>query len=90
MSKILKYDSEGNEVYFHHAVDAKEAVASGQFFDSNPKKKDELVKEEPKKNNKKKVKTQKKDQVIQPWSFSSLRSPLLALSCCKNKHLIDG
>lgn len=54
MSKILKYDSEGNEVYFHHAVDAKEAVASGQFFDSNPKKKDELVKEEPKKNNKKK------------------------------------
>lgn len=47
MSKIVKYDAEGNEVYFDYPVDAREAVASGMFFDENPVKTEKKV-EEPK------------------------------------------
>ena len=45
MSKIVKYDAEGNEVYFDYPVDAREAVATGSFFDEKPVKAKE---EEPK------------------------------------------
>ena len=55
MSKIVKYDAEGNEVYFDYAVDAREAVASGFFFDEKPVKvKEEGSKEEPKSEKKEK------------------------------------
>lgn len=47
MSKIVKYDAEGNEVCFDYAVDAREAVASGQFFDVDPVKIEKKI-EEPK------------------------------------------
>lgn len=49
MSKILKYDVAGNEVYFDYAIDAREAVASGLFFDEKPvKEKNEEPKTEKK------------------------------------------
>ena len=36
MAKIVKYDQDGNEVFFDHAIDARQAVESGQFFHTNP------------------------------------------------------
>lgn len=32
------YDANGKEHYHHHAVDVKEAVATGRFFNRNPVK----------------------------------------------------
>ena len=58
MAKIVKYDTEGNEVYFDYPVDAREAVASGNYFDENPvsvKKEEKVVEEQtPKKGRKSK------------------------------------
>ena len=58
MAKIVKYDTEGNEVYFDYPVDAREAVTSGNYFDENPvsvKKEEKVVEEQtPKKGRKSK------------------------------------
>lgn len=45
MSVIL-YDESGEEVNFPHAIDAREAVKSGLFSESMPKKENKLSKEE--------------------------------------------
>jgi len=37
MGKYLRYDKEGKEVYFNHAVDAREGVQLGHYFETNPK-----------------------------------------------------
>lgn len=36
MSKIVRYDENGKEVYFDYGIDAREAVASGRFFETPP------------------------------------------------------
>ena len=45
MAKIVKYDQDGNEVFFDHAIDARQAVESGQFFHTNPTAKKEKAEE---------------------------------------------
>ena len=36
MNKIVRYDENGKEVYFDYGIDAREAVASGRFFETPP------------------------------------------------------
>lgn len=36
MSKIVRYDENGKEVYFDYGIDAREAVMSGRFFETPP------------------------------------------------------
>lgn len=38
MAKHMRYDKDGNEVYFNHAVDAREGVQMGFFFETPPEK----------------------------------------------------
>ena len=38
MAQHLRYDAKGNEKYFLHAVDAREAVEMGFYFETNPVK----------------------------------------------------
>lgn len=38
MAKHMRYDKDGNEVYFTHAVDAREGVQMGFFFETPPEK----------------------------------------------------
>ena len=45
--QIRFIDVEGNEVYFDYPVDAREAVATGSFFDEKPvKEKEETIPED--------------------------------------------
>jgi hypothetical protein len=34
MSKIVRYDENGKEVFFDYGIDAREAVATGRFFET--------------------------------------------------------
>ena len=61
MAKIVKYDQDGNEVFFDHAIDARQAVESGQFFHTNPVEKTKSSGEvKPEETNE--TKTSKKDK----------------------------
>lgn len=46
MAQHLRYDKDGNKVYFNHAVDAREGVQMGFFFETPPEKE---VEKEPEK-----------------------------------------
>lgn len=36
MGKFIRYDEKGNEVFFDYGIDAREAVATGRFFETPP------------------------------------------------------
>lgn len=68
MAKIVKYDAEGNEVYFDYPVDAREAVTSGNYFDENPvsvKKEEKVVEEQTPKKGRKSKEDEKEEKVVE-------------------------
>ena len=68
MAKIVKYDAEGNEVYFDYHVDAREAVASGSFFDESPiltKKEEKIVEEQTPKKGRKPKEDEKEEKIVE-------------------------
>jgi hypothetical protein len=74
MAQHLRYDADGNEKIFLHAVDAREAVELGFYFETNPvedaKKRAAIVKEKEgiaaPAEDKKKAKKEKEEVVPEP------------------------